>query len=230
MKIKIVHAHLEAPLELSPEAVKLFIIENPSEFYKTIVEINSQFNGGEGDFVLVRDGVQTAFQQCGEFVRDVFSMDFCDKRIISLLYKRLDSIQTLKFPEKLANVQKALGELFDDLFSEFPFALEYDEAELSDLLKVGGVKPQKNFDSLIEKIICDVNLLIALKNIDLLVFVNLKSVLTDNELRLLYEHCKREKVSLLLIESSVIRPLNEFESATIITRDLCEIHMGDPNF
>ena len=54
-------------------------------------------------------------------------------------------------------------------------------------------------------------------------FVNLKSVLSDEKLLLLYEHCRREQVGLLLIESGKRRPLISGEKAVIITEDLCEI-------
>lgn len=55
------------------------------------------------------------------------------------------------------------------------------------------------------------------------VFVNLKSVLSDEKLLQVYAHCRREQVGLLLIESGKQRPLLPNERAVIITEDLCEI-------
>ena len=85
------------------------------------------------------------------------------------------------------------------------------------------MKFEKNYDSLEEKIICYINVLIELKKCDFFVFVNLKSVLSDEKLLQVYAHCRREQVGLLLIESGKQRPLLPNERAVIITEDLCEI-------
>ena len=53
--------------------------------------------------------------------------------------------------------------------------------------------------------------------------VNIKSVLSDDELKQLYYHCSLIKIGLFLIESQKIRNLLPCERATIITEDLCEI-------
>ena len=82
---------------------------------------------------------------------------------------------------------------------------------------------EKTYDSLEEKIICYVNALIELKKCEFFVFVNLKSVIDDEKLLSIYNHCESEKVGLLLIESSKLRPLLPCERAVIITDDLCEI-------
>ena len=57
----------------------------------------------------------------------------------------------------------------------------------------------------------------------MIVFINLKSILSDEELEKLYYHCKLVKVGLLLLESSKIRRVLPNERAIIITDDLCEI-------
>lgn len=54
-------------------------------------------------------------------------------------------------------------------------------------------------------------------------FVGLKPLLSDDELKKLYKHCAFNKISLLLIESYKVRPLLECERAIIITEDLCEL-------
>ena len=60
------------------------------------------------------------------------------------------------------------------------------------------------------------------KNAKFFVFVNLKSVINNDELLQIYKHCKLEKVGLLLIESSERSRLKN-EKMVIITEDLCEI-------
>ena len=102
-------------------------------------------------------------------------------------------------------------------------AWDYKELQPSDYFKSAGVKLEKNYDSLEEKIVCYINALIELKKCEFFIFVNLKSVLNDEKLALIYSHCKKEQVGLLLVESCKQRPLRNDERAVIITEDLCEI-------
>ena len=74
-----------------------------------------------------------------------------------------------------------------------------------------------------EKIICYLNVLIELKKCEFVIFVNLKSVLSDEKLLQIYKHCQMEQIGVVLIESKKQRPLLPQEKAVIITEDLCEI-------
>ena len=69
----------------------------------------------------------------------------------------------------------------------------------------------------------EINALIELKQCEFFVFVNLKSVLSDEKLGQIYAHCRAEQVGLLLMEDGKRRPLLPCEKAVIITEDLCEI-------
>ena len=95
--------------------------------------------------------------------------------------------------------------------------------DTTDILKTANVSLQETYDNYLEKLLCFINAMVHLKSIEVLVFVHLKSVLSDTELTLLYEHCEREKVGLLLIESCLHRKSLPNDRVTIITEDLCEI-------
>ena len=114
-------------------------------------------------------------------------------------------------------------EFLEELSFVVPFALEYDEPQPSDYLKAAGLKFAKVYDTLEEKIICYINACIELKKCEFFVFVNLKSVLTDEQLQQVYAHCQAEQVGVLLIEDGKRRNLLSCEKAVIITEDLCEI-------
>lgn len=222
-EIRITHVHLDTPLILSEDCVQLLIIENPSEFYNTVFELDGQFDGKEGNFVFSSEGQIISAAKNGVMVSDFFHFDLNDKKILNLLYKKIEgsvvSEKTLEFNELTA---KTVGFLEDVSFL-MPFELEYDEPQIQDYLKAAGVKFQKDYDSLEEKIICYINALIELKNCEFFIFVNLKSVLNDQKLQQIYDHCRAEQVGLLLIENTKTRPLLLCEKAVVITEDLCEI-------
>ena len=222
-EIKIAHVHLETPLLVSEKFVQLLIIENANEFYKTVTELEACFENGEGSFIFSSKEQIINPAKSGVMVLDLFHLDLNDKKIINLLYKKLEKEVFAKRVSLLNQLNSKLTEFLEETFVSAPFALDYDEIQPIDYFKVAGVKFQKDYTSIEEKIVCYVNTLIELKNCEFFVFVNLKSILSDEKLQAIYKHCELEQVGLLLIESSKIRPLLENEKAIIITEDLCEI-------
>lgn len=222
--IQIAHIHLETVMQLSEKYVQLLIVENPDEFFSMVSDLCRQFEGDQyGAFAFSSDGKIIEGAKYGAIISDVFHFDLNDKKITSLLHKKLEA--------------SALGEniaLFNELASKticflqelaysVPFSLDYSEPQPIDYLKAAGVKLENNYETLEEKIVCYINALIELKGCDYFIFVNLKSALNDEKLSQIYEHCQREQVGLLLIESGKNRPLLKNERAIIITEDLCEI-------
>lgn len=222
-EIKIAHVHLETPLIVSDAYVQVLIVENPNEFYAMVSDLIGQFDGVEGTFAFSRNGQSIDAAKCGEIISSLFHFDLNDKKNLTLLQKRLEKIafgeKLSLFNELSAKTMVFLGELAFFV----PFSLDYSEPQPIDYLKASGVKLEKNYESLEEKIICYLNALIELKNCEFFIFVNLKSVLNDEKLLQVYEHCQREQVGLLLIENGKYRPLLPLEKAVIVTEDLCEI-------
>lgn len=222
-EVKLAHVHLENAIIINEEFVQVLIIENPNEFYRMVSDLDGQFDGNDGTFVFsVADQIINP-SKTGVMVSDVFHFDLNDKKVLNLLYKKMESVsfgdKVLQFNELTAKTISFLSEVADNL----PFSLSYDEPQPSDYFKISSVKFEKNYDGLEEKIICFINALIELKCCEFFVFVNLKSVLSDEKLQQVYAHCRLEQVGLLLIENCKNRPLLNCEKAIIITEDLCEI-------
>ena len=222
-KIQIAHVHLETPLVLSDEFVQLLIIENPSEFYQMVSDLIMQFDGEDGAFVFSRSGQIIDASKNGVFVSSPFHFDLNDKKVLSLLQKRLEELafgeKLVLFNELSAKTMLFLGELSYCV----PFSLDYNEPQPIDYLKGAGIKFEKNYDSLEEKVICYINALVELKKCEFFIFVNLKSVLSNEKISQIYNHCRNEQVGLMLIESEKRGKLLPEEKAVIITQDLCEI-------
>ena len=222
-EIQIAHVHLETQLTISDEYVQLLIVENPTEFYNMVSDLDGQFEGYEGAFVFSSGGQIVSAVKYGAIIADLFHFDLNDKKLLTLLYKRLEGVA---FGEKIALFNELTAKavtFLEDVSFFVPFALEYDEPQPSDYLKASGLKFAKTYDSLEEKIVCYINALIELKQCEFFVFVNLKSVVSDEKLEQIYAHCRAEQVGLLLIEDGKRRKLLSCEKAVIITEDLCEI-------
>ena len=222
-EIQLAHVHLETLLTISDEHVQMLIIENPTEFYNMVSDLDGQFDGQEGQFVFSIDGQIVPAMKYGAMLSDLFHFDLNDKKLLALLYKRLESVS---FADKILFFNdltaKAVAFLEEVSFA-VPFTLDYNDPQPSDYLKASGLKFAKVYDTLEEKIVCYINALIELKQCEFFVFVNLKSVLSDEKIEQIYLHCRAEQVGLLLIEDGKRRKLLTCERAVIITEDLCEI-------
>ena len=142
--------------------------------------------------------------------------------LVSMLYKQIEGEEgdfVFLANNQPINCSKSAF-MIVDLFN---FDLNDKKIQPIDFFKSVSLKFEKTYDTLLEKIICYVNALIELKGCEFFVFVNLKGVLSDTELSMLYKHCSLEQVGLLLIENSKCRQLLSNEKAVIITEDLCEI-------
>lgn len=222
--MKISCAQIETPIILTPDNPFLLCIENPNEFYRVVTELVSAFNGEKSEFTFWENDKQINADSVGEILTELFTFDLTDKKTVSLLHKKLQqnfsqSALLFEFEKVKAEAEKFLVAVCE----EENFSLEYGEIQFDTLLKACAVKPEKTYDTLLEKIVCFINIYIELKGCYVFAFVGLKSVLDDEELKLLYKHCQLHKVSLLLIENSAHRALTDNERAIIITQDLCEI-------
>lgn len=222
-EIQIVHVHLENPLIISDEFVQSLVIENPTEFYQIVCELSDAFEGKDGRFVFLRSGEEISADKYGTMICDPFHFDLNDRKILQLLYKKLEgNTNGGDYLQLYYETCGKISEFLTRLNESVPFLLTFDEPQVGDILKTAGVKFGKFYENLEEKIICYINALIELKNCQFFVFVNLKSVLDGEKLLSVYRHCQSEKVGLLLVESSVRESLSG-EKTVIITEDLCEI-------
>lgn len=207
----------------------VLVIENPQEYYRTTRAIIDVLNGDISDFSFWKGNTQIDAAKTGEIVSDIFSFDFADKKIVTLLHKKLvANYLDGDFLPEYNRITVETTMFLDRLCLTVDFALDSDEMTIEELLKVCSVKPAKTYDSLLEKIVCYVNILTELKHVAFFVFVGLKSVLTDEELKMLYKHCRMQKISLLLLESRDKCPRMEEETTLIVTQDLCEIVANYP--
>ena len=85
------------------------------------------------------------------------------------------------------------------------------------------MKLEIEYESLLEKIICFLNVLCDLKNLRVFAFLNVKNFLSAEELKSLFYHCRCHDISLLLLESHATPESFPEERRIIITSDLCEI-------
>ena len=224
----LVHNRFEQPIEFICDEPFVLTIENPNEFYATVNELQAVCNGGEGDFVLYNGDERIPIAKHCEMITDVFSMDLGERKVLSILYKELVDLAKDDELSVLQNeINTKLAMFYGALFDKMSLPLSYDEFDLSLMLKTSNVHIDEPYDSFLESLVCFLNASVMLKRKTLFVFVNLKSVLSDKDLLMLYKHCALEKIGLLLIEGRADRGKISDERHYVVTDDLCAIVDSD---
>ncbi len=152
--IAISHIHLETGLLISDDFVQLLVVENANEFFTMVSDLDLQFNGEQGSFVFsIADNI-IAPEKFGTMICDFFRFDLNDKKILNLLFKRLEK-ESLGDKCKLFNdLSTSMVRFVEELSYDVPFQLAYEEPQPSDYFKAVGLKFEKTYDTLEEKIIC----------------------------------------------------------------------------
>lgn len=222
--ITLAHKHFETEMELKDDSPLVIFAEEPRENFSFVQNMISLAEGRESEFSIWKGADRLDAEEKIALLRDFFEMDFSDKKILNLLYKRIrGAFFDGAFMLSLNEINAEIGRLFEALFAEVDFSLDYSDLELDALLKACGVKPSVQYENLLEAIVCYIDLFVRLKNVEVFVLVGAKQVLTDEDLASLYYHCELAKVKLLLLEHYKTRPLLHNERAITITEDLCEI-------
>lgn len=200
--IRFSHPHIETPMVLDNSSPLTLCVENPKEYYNLAEELSAIFNGVESGFSFWNDDTQVAPDKFGELIISPFYFEATDKKIISLLYKKLqNNYLSGDFLAEFNLINAKLESFLYDLCSTVSFALDHNPLTIEDALKACAVKPSKTYDTLIEKLVCYINIFIELKSISFFVLVGFKDVLSDEELLQLFKHCELHKVSLFFLES-----------------------------
>lgn len=223
--MKLVHPELSAPLiEKNIDSVE-WIIELPQLFAKYVQELYIQSNGKEGSFVLSRNNRIVDIAKNVEMILNPFAVDINEKKIINKLYTQLSDLAMaeenyLYTQEVMQMISKYLLDL--EQKTEHILFLE-NQIDLSLLFKAAGVRYEIYEENFVQaicryiKVVCDV------LKIKLVVLVNIRSYLADEELEEIIKEANYQEVKILLIENqekSCLKGVKRY----IIDADQCEIY------
>ena len=110
------------------------------------------------------------------------------------------------------------------MFNEFPFEFNYkDSIGIQEYLKLLGLKISNNKGEIIDKIFSLIDAVEYLSVAKLLIFVNLKLYLSDDELNEIYKYAMYKKVNILLIETGEEKEPIKNEKILFVDSDYDEI-------
>lgn len=222
MKINI--DYIENEIILLDNKIFTLEIENKSYFYRLINDFNLVSKNVLSDNIKFFDDKNSEINLSNKIdvVVDYFNIDFNSKKITNSLYKLISTNIGDNDKSKLENYYVKIKNVLSKSFLDYNLPLiindEFNIEIVLKLLKVNIESKNNLLDNLF--LLIDINNIFHIN--ELIIFVNLKQYLSNDELLELYKYCLYNNVRILLIDSQCYGVTNKFEKKLIIDGNLDE--------
>lgn len=219
--MKFTHAKTGLLLEL--DNVNILVVEKKTQLVNYILELKNQIETSVGNFVLSNDKILN-FEKVTELIIDPWSIDFNSKRIKSKLFKVIQELAKEESYSEFLDLRSVLYKYLEDITFHLPYPIAYDmEISPDSIFKLVNLQIDNNEGTFLERIVNYMKLLKSLCGVQLIIFLNLKNYLDNQDLKNLYTEAKYQELTLLLIESKTCK-ITEEDKLTIIDNDSCIIN------
>ena len=223
--MKLVHLGLTGTLLDDGIDFTEWIIESPKSFSEYVLELSTQIDGNEGQFVLSEKNKEMDLAKKAELIFNPLTVDINERKILNKLYMELSDLSKgeemyIKTVELLRHLQEYMLEL--EQCTEY--ILEFDqETDMSALLKAVNIHYETRDMDFLERLVQYMKVLAAVVGIKVFMFVNLRSYLTDHQMQEVIKEMKYQNIKGVFIESQQ-RSCMEGVKQCIIDVDRCEIY------
>lgn len=221
--MKFTYAKFNLIMDLTDNHPNVLIIENPHNMAIFMQELYNQYLGLDEFFILSEENKVYKLNKIADMVIEPYSLDLNRKNIVNGLYAYMNDIAN-DYTEENAVLNTSLQAFLDKIIDSVPYdnITHQFDFNWTDMFKIYGVKIDTQFSNIIEKIIEYVKVCSFICKYKLIIFVNLKTYLSTDEIEELYKMCEYCKISILLIESRE-NVENAREKTYIIDKDQCLI-------
>lgn len=222
--MKIVNFNFEHKLEFKENVFTTLVIENQKCFREYINELIYQIEGNDGNFVLSDNNSEIKMSEKVTIVTDYYSLNDKISNYDSKLQNELKKIVVNDdlFTKGSEVISKILN-FAEEIGMEIPYTLEFTEPSLQNLLKFLKYRIVLDKNSLPELVLDFMKVSNWLVGLEIFVFVNIHSFLTEGEIKTIVSESLSLKYNLVFIEN--IKPTYSIdgEKLIIVDDDLCEI-------
>lgn len=223
--MKLVHAEYGIEIALKENQIPVLVIESPEKFSELIQELYLSKQGEEGKFLLSEADKLLNMGKFLELVVNPFAIDVNEKRIVQKLYQEMEAQVQEQLVLETAEIHSRLISYLEEIAGKVTYPVIFDlEQNVLGLMKTYNVRLETESITMLEKLVEYFRLLHQLCRVEVIVCVNLKSYLSEVELRQLYETVFYEKLALILLEN-VQREKVDGERICIMDRDWCIIDL-----
>lgn len=222
--MKLVYTELEQQLIFQENRVNVLVIEHKELFRRMIQELAKQIDGVEGRFVLSDNDKILKIDKDVCLVVNPFALEINSRKALTGLYNELGKLGMNE--ENYLNTCRVKGQIAEyiyGLLNQVDYALKFqDDFNLQSLFKALEVEFESGEENFLEGLVYFMDVCSKFQKVKIFAFVNLKTYLTNDELKKIYKEAFYRKIQLLLLENSVEQELAE-EAVCIVDDDLCVV-------
>lgn len=222
--MKLVYTELEQQLIFPENKVNVLVIEHKELFRRMIQELAKQIDGVEGRFVLSDNDKILKIDKDVCLVVNPFALEINSRKALTGLYNELGKLGMNE--ENYLNTCRVKGQIAEyiyGLLNQVDYALKFqDDFNLQSLFKALEVEFESGEENFLEGLVYFMDVCSKFQKVKIFAFVNLKTYLTNDELKKIYKEAFYRKIQLLLLENSVEQELAE-EAVCIVDDDLCVV-------
>lgn len=222
MKIKI--DYLENVLLLKDDKVLCIEIENKNYFYRLVSNINSNINSESVEDITIydTDGKEISLNNKAKIFIDFFNFEFDSKKYTNDINKYILNELDENDKSNLLKSYNKLIEIFLKILNKSDLPLQILEEVTPENIIKNLKLTISSKNSLLENLMLLIELESVLNTNNLLIFVNLKQYLTNQELTELYKYALYNKIQIILIDSLTYGTTLTYENKLIIDSNLDE--------
>lgn len=219
--MKLFIPQIDCLLELGKEKCQSLVIENQAVWCSILNDMAEQLRGNEGKIVLSCNDKIIPLSKNVELISQFIPFDMNQK---GLLTKIMNEMQKIAVNEQhfaqttttLSSWEKYLLELTADMVGNIGFS----KINLESLIKSAGIEVESVYDNLGEKILDYFELVSVYDSKKLFVLVNLRSYLSEHEMKEFKKNVTVHQYEILLVDS-VEHPILALERRYIVDADQC---------
>ncbi len=206
--------------------VPVLTVEAPRRFRRLVAELQNQWEGGDGGFVLSRNWEPIPLSKNCDLICEPLFAQVNNRLSTSALARWLRAqamgeamyLDTLRMNQELS---QWLGHLMD--CSQAPLCWS-GEVDLGQLIKACGVEFEGDDADLPERLYRRVRVAQSFLHVNAFIFINLKRCLEQEELNELYRALFYQNARVMLVENTCAHYDLRYETPWILDRDDCEIY------
>lgn len=221
--MKIILPQIDYVFDCSGDGCSSIIIENQNAFYNIVADICNQIAGEEGQSVLSEDNKTLSIAKYGELISQFVPFDINQKNLLTKITTQMQHIAVDESHYMRTNeLMGMLERYFMELSVEMVGNLDFQKVTADAMIKASGVHIDDIYDNLGEKLLDYFELVQEYDERKLFVLVNVRSYISDAEMKLFLESVLAREVQILMLEGSE-HSLLEKEKRHIVDADMCVI-------
>ena len=209
--------------EITEQWITTITIESPSAMASFIQDLKLALADDDSNLILYDSEIEIKLSKAAEIILDPWTLDFNSKRIKSKLYSLISDIVLDQFSDSFITVKSNLYKLVEDLSEHLPYTISYNtDLDAVSFVKFLDIKIEQCDNTITQRIVEYMKLNVSLCYVQVFFFINLKSYISSEDMKLIYKEAAYLHIVLVLIEN-VQREKLEGERGFIIDSDKCII-------